>query len=130
MNDSPNQNGTNHAWRRVRVTGSWLPDNAVVWAHWNGTMWNGFAVPLFTRQDATSLCAVMPSLMYVEAREAFLFDENGETEWFHAARQVVDGEELHLYSLGESWCWQLVDASDPPYVVAGSYQSRPLHNCG
>lgn len=93
-------------------------------------MWNGFAVPLFTHQDAIRLCAVMPSLMYVEARQAFLFDENGEAEWFHSAPQVVDGEELHLYSLGESWCWELADASDYRDVVADSYQTSPLHNCG
>ncbi|MEM5433572.1 hypothetical protein CBM2626_U50017 [Cupriavidus taiwanensis] len=112
MTEFPKQSGTERAWRRVCVTGSWLPDHAFVWAYWNGTMWNGFAVPMFTSQDACNLCAVMPSLVYVEARQAFLFEEGGETEWFHAAAQLVDGELLQLYSLGESWCWQLVDLSE------------------
>lgn len=130
MSDSPNQSGTNRAWRRVRVTGSWLPDDAFVWAYWNGSMWNGFAVPLFTRQDAISLCAVMPGLVYVEARHAFLFDENGEAEWFHAGPQLVDGQQLQLYSLGESWCWELVDAPGRATVVATGCPISPLHNRG
>ncbi|SPS03024.1 hypothetical protein CBM2634_U610001 [Cupriavidus taiwanensis] len=72
MTESLKQSGTKRAWRRIRVTGNWLPDHAFVWAYWNGTMWNGFAVPMFTSQDASNLCAVMPSLVYVEARQAFL----------------------------------------------------------
>ncbi|MCO4865905.1 hypothetical protein MKD50_29715, partial [Cupriavidus sp. WGtm5] len=73
MIESLKQSGTKRTWRRIRVRGSWLPDHAFVWAYWNGTMWNGFTVPMFTSQDASNLCAVMPSLVYVEARQVFAF---------------------------------------------------------
>ncbi|MFC4524730.1 hypothetical protein [Cupriavidus pinatubonensis] len=112
------------AYRRIFVTGSWLPDNTAVGAYWNGTMWNGFPVPMFAREDGDGLCAVMSNLVYVERRKAFLFDENQQVEWFGPSIAVVDGKEQHLYGIGESWCWQFTDYADDPSPqnwLAGSY---------
>ncbi|WP_316157442.1 hypothetical protein [Cupriavidus sp. BIC8F] len=119
-----NSSNTPRAYRRIFVTGSWLPDNTAVGAYWNGTMWNGFPVPMFTREDGDGLCAVMPNLVYVERRQAFLFDENQQVEWFRPSIAVVDGKEQHLYAIGDSWCWQFTETTDDASGgnwLAGSY---------
>jgi len=111
-------------YRRVVVTGSWLPDNAAFGAYWNGAMWNGFPVPVFTREDGDALCAVMPSLAYVEGRHAFLFEENGHVEWFHPGVHVVDGKEKCLYAIGDNWCWQFAEGGSTATAqerASGSY---------
>ncbi|AQV99432.1 hypothetical protein BJN34_36780 (plasmid) [Cupriavidus necator] len=119
-----NSSNTPRAYRRIFVTGNWLPDNTAVGAYWNGTMWNGFPVPMFTREDGDGLCAVMPNLVYVERRQAFLFDEDQQVEWYRPSIAVVDGKEQHLYAIGDSWCWQFADYADDPNVpkwLTGSY---------
>ncbi|MFJ4291288.1 hypothetical protein ACIP1U_16115 [Cupriavidus sp. NPDC089707] len=122
------QNQTARAYRRVLVTGSWLPDDVAVGAYWNGAMWNGFPVPVFTSEDGDALCAVMPNLVYVAGRRAFLFEENDHVEWFHPAVHVIEGKEQHLYAIGNGWCWQFADAGTNAVGISGSYlvmQLRP-----
>ncbi|RWA55714.1 hypothetical protein AU476_06300 [Cupriavidus sp. UYMSc13B] len=106
------------------MTGSWLPGEVAVGAYWNGTMWNGFPVPMFTAEDGAGLSAVMPNLVYVEGRRAFLFDENDHVEWFHPTTHVVDGKERHLYAIGDCWCWQFAEHGDDStgqHRLPGSY---------
>ncbi|SOY74032.1 hypothetical protein [Cupriavidus taiwanensis] len=127
MNDK-SINQTARDYRRDLVTGSWLPDDVAVGAYWNGAMWNGFPVPVFTSEDGDALCAVMPKLVYVAGRRAFLFDENDHVEWFHAAVHVVEGKEQPLYAIGNGWCWQFAGSGTDAIELSGSYlvlQVRP-----
>ncbi len=124
MSISSIQSNVPGTYRRVVVTGSWLPNNAAVGAYWNGAMWNGFPVPMFTREDGDALCAVMPSVAYVEGRRAFLFEENDHVEWFHPEVHVVGGKEQCLYAIGDSWCWQFAEGGSTVTAqerASGSY---------
>lgn len=119
-------NQTERAYRRVLVTGSWLPDDIAVGAYWNGAMWNGFPVPVFTSEDGDALCAVMPNLVYVAGRRAFLFDENDHVEWFHSAVHVVEGKDQPLYAIGTGWCWQFAGSGTEAMELSGSYRVLQL----
>ncbi len=44
------------AFRRIFVTGPWLPDGVVATGYWNGKPWHILTSPMFSRADVQRLC--------------------------------------------------------------------------
>ncbi|WP_020201337.1 hypothetical protein [Cupriavidus sp. WS] len=113
MQISPTRSGTELVFRRVYVTGDWLPDDFAIGAYWDGALWNGFPVPLFSLEDGMALCAAMPSLAFDEVAQVFRMEDGEDQLWCPQVARVIDGRAVDLYLIGDSWCWQLAEAGEP-----------------
>jgi len=100
---------TESTYRRVNVTGDWLPQELVFGAYWDGSRWNGFPVPMFALEDGKALCAEMPGLTFVEHMQAFCIQEGDDEVWCHSVQSIVNGRPMDLYLIGDSWCWELAE---------------------
>ncbi len=95
------------AFRRIFVTGPWLPAGVIATGYWNGKPWHTLTYPMFSRADVQRLCELLPDLTFVESRNAVRHVEGGHTEWFDAEPHVVDGKLMDLYAVGFGWGWRL-----------------------
>lgn len=110
----------------VNITADWLPDEVTLQAYSDGTRWNGWAMPCFTREVALQLTALMPIVRYDEARDAFVatIDED-EEELFRSRVVRVGNQEVITYPIGSgSWCWEELDLTSAECI--GEY----LQACG
>ena len=77
-----------------------------------GMRWNGWACPMFTREQGECLQFeewTGASIRYDADQDAFVVSnavEPGEDEVFPATVREIDGEPVTLYPIGTmSWCW-------------------------
>jgi len=110
------------AFRRIFVTGPWLPQGMVAGAYWNGKPWHQLTVPMFSRVDAQGLSELMPELTFDESRNAIRHDAGGRTDWFDAEPHIVDGKRVDLYPIGFRWGWQFAQHDTVPAA-----HGQPLH---
>ncbi len=84
----------------------------------DGSTWNGWACPFFTREVAEKVLAdsekVGYKVSYDEERKAFVVrhedDNPSDPEVFQAREIEVDGNLVTVYGIGAySWVWSLVE---------------------
>lgn len=107
MSNSTFQVPAQSAFRRIFVTGPWLPVGVVAAAYWNGKPWHTLTCPMFSRADVQRLSELLPELTFDEPRNAVRHIEGSRTNWFDAEPHVVDGKLVDLYAVGFGWGWQL-----------------------
>jgi hypothetical protein len=75
--------------------------------------WNGWRMPVFTREQADRLViawnANEPESAYYDDhddRYCFTFEDLQETDTFEGMDIEVNGEAVHVYPIGQlGWCW-------------------------
>jgi hypothetical protein len=78
-----------------------------------GFLWNGFEMPLFTKDEALKLKADMPIEFDEESNEIIIdMDPTGEMvdpdmrfERCEAKMHSYDGHPIELFPIGDSWTW-------------------------
>lgn len=105
--------------KAIKVEADWDdndPEPLVFDAYSDGVPWNGWAKPYFTKEVGLTLKVdrVCPEIEFDEAQDAFILPEPGGDD--EATAQVckgedivVDGQTLHLYRIGDGWCWNLAE---------------------
>lgn len=89
-----------------------------------GQHWNGWAIPVFTREQADVWMAAYSKIIekfpflgvsYDESLDAYIVkdEDNGmEDEVFEGEDLVIEGKTLHVYEIGAyCWTWTEVDAA-------------------
>lgn len=87
--------------------------NYIFEGYTDGTLWNGWATPWFTKEVAEELIKTMQWYdgqwaTYTEGNDSFcICDEHCEIiEEYKGKDFIIDGEELHLYPIGAwNWVW-------------------------
>lgn len=108
--------------RLALVSGDWLEheDGAkLLPCYTDGSRWNGWAKPRFSKEQVLEMMAADPSGMfegttYDAEKDAFIYDpewreEQGEdiAVWPGRDIETADGVK-HLYEVGDGWCWDFV----------------------
>lgn len=83
----------------------------------NGSTWNGFACPWFTKEQAIDLMdqcnaheAIPDIIIFDEEQDRFVDFEYGELvdeDAYSFATCDIDG--MHLYAFGDGWIWEEVE---------------------
>lgn len=97
----------------ARFGGDWLPGDLILKGYTDGSRWNGWACPHFSKEEGLRLAEASPALRYDEARDAFvdrpIVDEDDIEEVFSSETITVAGQPLKVYAIGAgSWCWDEV----------------------
>ena len=86
-------------------------------AYSNGYRWNGWAIPLFEKEQLLEIVALFKhSLCFGQAQyvkfnevlDASAWYDESEEEWISGAVQEIetaDGDTVEVYPLGDGWCW-------------------------
>lgn len=94
-----------------------ISDNIAIYdGYTNGTHWNGWACPWFTKETALEIAdaynALIPDdkarAIYNETEDTFIFYgyDEAEPEEFKGKDFIINGKTLHLYPIGNgSWVW-------------------------
>lgn len=92
------------------VTAEWLPRGLSIPAYTNSLRWNGWVMPRFTYEEATSLLEFMPDLRFDSSKDVFYTDPSGEGEEsivFPAETLEIEGSLIKTYAIGAGcWCWE------------------------
>ena len=90
-------------------------------AYENGRRWNGWAMPLFNREQADRLCAAIAEAGGVDVRfdaerDGYIDKQEGEEDVCYEAETVEtdDGQSIKVYGIGAgSWCWEIASEGQP-----------------
>lgn len=99
-----------------------IDDNIAIYdGYTDGTHWNGWACPWFTKETALEIAddynVLMPDdkvrTIYNETEDTFIFYgyDEAETEEFKGKDFTINGKTLHLYPVGNG-CWIWDDVAD------------------
>ena len=85
-------------------------------AYSNGALWNGWEMPLFTKESADRLCACMPNVSFDEEQDAFViapYPGSGDDAITVSAQWIqVDGSSVKVYGIGAGeWTWDQMEDS-------------------
>lgn len=100
------------------VSGEWLADGQSFACYLDGSKWNGWAMPYFTKEQADAYLAATPDGMtgsFDEARNVYVFTCEGE-EPYEVEAEVIDadGQHVTVYPIGAGyWVWDEVRESVP-----------------
>jgi hypothetical protein len=108
--------------RLALVSGDWLEhedENKRLPCYTDGSRWNGWAKPHFSKEQVLEMMALDPSGMfegttYDAEKDAFIYDPEWREEqgvdiavWPGQDIETADGVK-HLYEVGDGWCWDFV----------------------
>lgn len=88
--------------------------------------WNGWAMPYFTFKEAKKVAKEMKG-RYDEAKDAFIFNMDGEDDVYEPMTIKARGRSIKVYAIGAGyWCWDL--ASD--MKIFSAYWSKDFFEFG
>lgn len=105
-----------------KFTGDWLESDYP--GYTNGRRWNGWAMPLVTRETLDALIAIMGPANAEMGDEGYRFrwdgnvmqvyDPQEEAEFaIHPTVEATTEGEKTLYDIALGWCWEFVTPSQP-----------------
>lgn len=102
---------------KAKVTGEWLDDGVKVECYSNGNVWNGWAMPYFTKKQADAYMKLqnaadlVPTMRYDAKQDAYIVGEGEEMETYVMECIMVPcrgGEkQIEVYGIGSGgWTWE------------------------
>lgn len=103
---------TKLAFAPAKVTGEWLDEGMKFDCYMNGDVWNGWAMPYFTKAVAERVMEQqnatdgLPAMHYDKKLDAFVVGGD-EVEVYEGEEITVEGKKVTVYGIGTgSWVWE------------------------
>jgi len=86
-----------------------IDENAVFSGYTDGTYWNGWEKPYFTKEEGIRMLPILETARYDEATDRFIDESDGEEQEYPGKVIVVDGQRIKVYGIGNGdWMWDRV----------------------
>ena len=83
-----------------------------------GTLWNGWAMPVFEKEAVMKLAQVGSDITFDEEKDTFIVDMGEDVDDDCRFEEYVgfdisfEGELKHVYAIGDGWCWNEIRVED------------------